>query len=124
MARGYSLPDIRIPEVSEVSGIFLGILTLQAIYYHSDNPANYTSSLIPVSVLSMPIATFVPRPFLRTREEFEIRGRRKARERVWQIEWATVGMLERLEWNAVSVLCIRPTVLYSVARTANPGEGP
>ena len=29
---------------------------------------------------------------------------------------ATVGMLERLEWNAVSVLCIRPTVLYSVAR--------
>ena len=30
---------------------------------------------------------------------------------------ATVGMLERLEWNSVSVLCIRPTVLYSVART-------
>ena len=30
-------------------------------------------------------ASLVPRPFLRTREEFEIRGRRKARERVWQI---------------------------------------
>ena len=30
--------------------------------------------------------SLVPRPFLRTREEFEIRGRRKARERVWQIE--------------------------------------
>ena len=30
---------------------------------------------------------------------------------------ATFGMLERLEWNAVSVLCIRPSVLYSVART-------
>ena len=31
-------------------------------------------------------SSLVPRPFLRTREEFEIRGRRKARERVWQIE--------------------------------------
>ena len=63
--------------------------------------------------------SLVPRPFLRTREEFEIRG---ARERVWsrpshRLARATVGMLARLERNAVSVLCIRPTVLCSVART-------
>ena len=30
--------------------------------------------------------SLVPRPFLRTREEFEISGRRKALTRVWQIE--------------------------------------
>ena len=41
---------------------------------------------VAITPLYIHVASLVPRPFLRTREEFEIRGRRKARERVWQIE--------------------------------------
>ena len=63
----------------------------------------------------------VPRPFLRTREEFEIRG---ARERVWQIVLrATVGMLARLEWNAVTLHPAYSVIQCSshVTEKANPG---
>ena len=47
--------------------------------------------------------SLVPRPFLRTREEFEIRGRRKARERVWQITSTSHGTVLRLvNWRIIA----------------------
>ena len=53
------------------------------------------------------VASLVPRPFLRTREEFEIRGRRKAPGKVWQIS-----------------LVPRPRPSTSFVRESREGLGP
>ena len=58
-----------------------------------------------------------PDPFCARAKNLKLGGGERPGKGSGKSTRATVAMLERLEWNAVSVLCIRPTVLYSVART-------